>query len=92
MSLDPPRSPTLVGRADALYRDYPLGAVREWKARTGGLAVGFMPIYVPRELLHAQGVLPVGLMGGATTSRSSRATPTTSPTSATFRAARSSWA
>ena len=23
-----------------------------------------MPIYVPRELLHAQGVLPVGLMGG----------------------------
>jgi benzoyl-CoA reductase subunit C len=26
--------------------------------------VGFLPIYVPRELLHAQGVLPVGLMGG----------------------------
>ena len=23
-----------------------------------------MPIYVPRELLHAQGVLPVGIMGG----------------------------
>ncbi len=23
-----------------------------------------MPIYVPRELFHAQGVLPVGLMGG----------------------------
>ena len=60
-----PRSPTLVERADALYRDYALGAVREWKARTGGLAIGYMPIYVPRELLHAQGVLPVGLMGGA---------------------------
>jgi benzoyl-CoA reductase subunit C len=53
----------LVERAESLYRDYRLGAVREWKARTGGLAVGFMPIYVPRELLHAQGVLPVGLMG-----------------------------
>lgn len=53
----------LVGRADALYRDYRLGAVREWKARTGGLAVGYMPIYVPSEILHAQGVLPVGLMG-----------------------------
>ncbi len=26
--------------------------------------MGFLPIYVPRELLHAQGVLPVGLMGG----------------------------
>jgi benzoyl-CoA reductase subunit C len=53
----------LVARADTLYRDYRLTAVREWKARTGGLAVGYLPIYVPRELLHAQGVLPVGLMG-----------------------------
>jgi benzoyl-CoA reductase subunit C len=54
----------LVARADTLYRDFRLSSVREWKARTGGLAVGYMPIYVPRELLHAQGVLPVGLMGG----------------------------
>jgi benzoyl-CoA reductase subunit C len=54
----------LVERALALYRDLSLGSVREWKRRTGGLAVGFMPIYVPRELLHAQGVLPVGIMGG----------------------------
>ena len=23
-----------------------------------------MPIYVPRELFHAQGVLPVGVLGG----------------------------
>jgi benzoyl-CoA reductase subunit C len=53
----------LVARAEALCRDHRLGAVREWKARTGGLAVGFMPIYAPRELLFAQGVLPVGLMG-----------------------------
>jgi len=54
----------LVARADAIYRDYRLATVREWKARTGGLAIGYMPIYVPRELLDAQGVLPVGLMGG----------------------------
>jgi benzoyl-CoA reductase subunit C len=54
----------LVARAEALYLDYRLGAVREWKRRTGGLAIGYMPIYVPRELLHAQGVLPVGVMGG----------------------------
>lgn len=53
----------LVERADAIYRDYSLATVRDWKARTGGLAVGFMPIYVPCEILHAQGVLPVGLMG-----------------------------
>lgn len=53
----------IVARAEALYRDYRLTAVREWKARTRGLALGYLPIYVPRELLHAQGVLPVGLMG-----------------------------
>jgi len=54
----------LLERAEALYRDYRLGSVREWKQRTGGIAVGYMPIYVPRELLHAQGVLPVGIVGG----------------------------
>jgi benzoyl-CoA reductase subunit C len=60
----PERLAALVARADRLYRDDRLTAVRAWKERTGGLAVGFLPIYVPRELLHAQGVLPVGLMGG----------------------------
>jgi benzoyl-CoA reductase subunit C len=59
-----PTLPELMARAEGLYRDYRLGSVREWKARSGGLAVGYLPIYVPRELLHAQGVLPVGLMGG----------------------------
>jgi benzoyl-CoA reductase subunit C len=55
---------TLVERAEALYRDLSLQSVRDWKDRTGGLAIGYMPIYIPRELLHAQGVLPVGIMGG----------------------------
>jgi benzoyl-CoA reductase subunit C len=50
--------------AERLYRDLALDAVRQWKATTGGLAVGFLPIWAPRELLHAQGVLPVGIMGG----------------------------
>lgn len=63
MSTDPTPLADLVQRADAIYRDYSLTTVRDWKARTGGLAVGFMPIYVPCEILHAQGVLPVGLMG-----------------------------
>ncbi len=53
----------LNARAELLYRDYTLTSVRDWKARTGGLAIGYMPIYIPCELLHAQGVLPVGLMG-----------------------------
>ncbi len=54
----------LVNQAEALYRDNSLGSVRRWKERTGGLAIGFMPIYAPCELLHSQGVLPVGIMGG----------------------------
>ena len=53
----------LLQRAEALHRDLRLGAVRAWKQRTGGLAVGFLPVYVPREVLHAMGVLPVGVMG-----------------------------
>lgn len=55
---------SLVGRAESLCRDYGLSSVREWKKKTGGLAIGYMPIYVPRELIHAQGALPVGIMGG----------------------------
>ncbi|MCG3152303.1 MAG: Benzoyl-CoA reductase subunit C [bacterium] len=51
-------------RAEDCYRDYSLQSVQDWKAATGGLAIGYMPIYIPRELLHSQGVLPVGLMGG----------------------------
>jgi benzoyl-CoA reductase subunit C len=56
--------PALIDRAEKLYRDLSLESVRRWKERTGGLAVGFMPIYAPCELLHSQGVLPVGIMGG----------------------------
>jgi benzoyl-CoA reductase subunit C len=54
----------IVERAEALYRDLTFESVRAWKRRTGGLAVGFMPVWAPRELLHAMGVLPVGIMGG----------------------------
>jgi benzoyl-CoA reductase subunit C len=55
---------SLLERAGRLCRDNTFSQVRAWKERTGGLAIGFMPVYVPRELLHSQGVLPVGIMGG----------------------------
>lgn len=61
-----PTSPSLaalVERAEELARDWRLDAVRAWKARTKGHAVGYLPVWAPRELLHAQGVLAVGLMG-----------------------------
>jgi benzoyl-CoA reductase subunit C len=54
----------IVERAEELFRDVRLGAVRDWKSRTGGLAIGFLPIWAPRELLWSQGVLPVGILGG----------------------------
>ena len=54
----------IVSRAEELFRDLQLGSVHAWKERTGGLAIGYMPIWIPTELLHAQGVLPVGIMGG----------------------------
>jgi benzoyl-CoA reductase subunit C len=54
----------LLGEAEKLYRDNSLAAVQKWKEENDGIAIGYMPIYVPREILHAQGVLPVGIMGG----------------------------
>ncbi|MBP6830957.1 MAG: benzoyl-CoA reductase subunit C [Deltaproteobacteria bacterium] len=55
----------VVARAEALYHDVELSSVQRWRDAHGGAkAVGYMPIYVPRELIHAAGMLPVGLMGG----------------------------
>lgn len=62
--MSPARLEDLVAHAEALMRDTRFQEVRNWKERTGGLAVGYMPIYVPLELFHAQGVLPVGIVGG----------------------------
>ena len=55
--------PAMLEWAERVVRDTGFATVREWKAHTGGLAVGYLPVYVPRELLHSQGVLPVGLLG-----------------------------
>lgn len=55
----------IVQRVEALAQDLDLSAVRDWKAAAPGRrAVGFMPIAVPRELIHAAGMLPVGILGG----------------------------
>lgn len=55
----------LVGRAQALFDDLSFTTAREWKAAVPGRkVVGYMPIYVPRELIHAAGMLPLGIVGG----------------------------
>ncbi len=60
-----PELAQLVDRARELYEDLDLKFVKEWKAKEAGRkAVGYMPIYVPRELIHAAGMLPVGIVGG----------------------------
>jgi benzoyl-CoA reductase subunit C len=59
-----PCSPVLE-RARALVDDRSLAHVRAWKAaHPGGLAIGHLPIYVPRPLLEAIGCLPVAIFGG----------------------------
>ena len=52
-------------RARALADDLELAEVRRWKEQAPGRkAVGHMPTYVPRELIHAAGMLPAGIVGG----------------------------
>jgi benzoyl-CoA reductase subunit C len=56
----------MVARAEALYYDLDLAAVKAWRAAHGGAkAIGHLPIYVPREIIDSLGMLPVGLMGGS---------------------------
>jgi benzoyl-CoA reductase subunit C len=62
------KSPTveeIVARCQDLHEDTRFTAARAWKdAEPGRKVVGFMPIYVPREIIHAAGMLPLGIMGG----------------------------
>lgn len=55
----------IVEWADGLYHDTEFAQARAWREKTGGSkAIGYLPIYAPRELIDAAGMLPVGLMGG----------------------------
>ena len=55
----------IVERCQALFDDLDFHAVQQWKAAVPGRkAIGYMPVYVPRELIHAAGMLAVGILGG----------------------------
>jgi bcr-type benzoyl-CoA reductase subunit C len=45
---------------------HPARMVEQWKKETGGKAVGIMPIHCAEEVVHAAGMLPVGMWGGQT--------------------------
>jgi len=68
MNLETPLGPEvlrIVARCEALFDDLHFNAVKDWKAAVPGRkAIGYMPVYVPRELIHAAGMLPVGILGG----------------------------
>lgn len=55
----------IIARCEALFEDLDFNAVKQWKAEVPGRkAIGYLPVYVPRELIHAAGMLPVGILGG----------------------------
>ncbi len=60
-----PSTSEIVTRCQALYEDLNFTAAREWKdAEEGRKVIGFMPVYIPREIIHAAGMLPLGVLGG----------------------------
>ena len=55
----------ILAHAEQVGLDVEFASVRQWKqGAEGRKAIGFMPVYVPREIVHAAGMLPVGIMGG----------------------------
>ncbi len=54
----------IITRCEELHADLDLNYVKQWKLDNNAKAIGFLPVYVPREIIHAAGMLPVGIMGG----------------------------
>jgi benzoyl-CoA reductase subunit C len=51
--------------ARTLYEDLSFRYVHHWKqAGPERRVIGYLPIYIPREIVHAAGMLPVGIFGG----------------------------
>lgn len=60
-----PNTTSIIAQATQLFEDLDFSAAREWKAaKPGRKVVGFLPIYVPREIIHAADMLPLGIVGG----------------------------
>jgi benzoyl-CoA reductase subunit C len=55
----------IIERCRALFEDLDFTYARDWKkADPDRKVIAFMPIYVPREIIHAAGMLPLGVLGG----------------------------
>jgi len=55
----------IVAWAEANYLDLEFKRARAWVSEAPGRkAIGYLPVYAPVELIHAAGMLPVGVHGG----------------------------
>lgn len=56
----------IIRRCEELHEDLDFQTVRRWKeSGENRHAIGYLPVYVPREVIHACGALPVGVIGGS---------------------------
>ncbi len=59
-----PTYPELIASLREMFEDLSYGYARDWKAQDPSRRIiGFLPIYMPREIPHACGMLPVGIFG-----------------------------
>ena len=54
----------IVGWARERYEDLSFGHARRWCEEFQAKAIGHLPVYAPREIIDAAGMLPVGILGG----------------------------
>jgi len=55
----------LISRYRELLEDSPLSRAAQWKVNyPGSKVIGCYPVYTPVEIIHAGGMLPVGIVGG----------------------------
>jgi len=55
----------IIERCTGLFEDLSFSAARQWKAEDPDRRViGYMPVYIPEEIIHAAGMMPVGIVGG----------------------------
>ncbi|MCP4494867.1 MAG: benzoyl-CoA reductase subunit C [Gammaproteobacteria bacterium] len=55
----------IIERCTVLHEDMDFNAAKAWKAADPDRKVmGYLPVYVPEEIIHAAGMLPLGVFGG----------------------------
>ncbi len=55
---------SIINKCKDLSFDLNFTKAKEWKSENDKrVIIGYMPIYVPREIIHAANGLPVGILG-----------------------------